>query len=429
MRIAVIGSGVAGLGAAYLLSPGHDVELFEKDTRAGGHVHTVEHRGIGLDTGFIVHNTPNYPYLGRLFGNLGVAVQESEMSFSVACGGCGLEWSGRRPFAQARNVASPRFHRFLLEVRRWLRTARATMDTSEGLSLGQYVERHGYSERFRSHFLVPLTSALWSTAPERALDFPAAYAIGFFENHGMLGFGRFPWRTVSGGSRRYVEALLERLPGRAHIGLGVRALRRTADGVELTTADGETRLFDRLSSPPTPTRRSACSPTLAAERRADARYTANETVLHTDSAPPPRGPRLLNYQVNGAPADRHLPPELPPAPEATSTSRHAQPQQRDRPRARSCARSTTTRSTPRHAAGQREVAALNGARHTLYAGAHPGTGSTRTVSPAVRAAALLGVEGASLYTGTLIHPRRTPARNTSATRFLLRPRPRRAAPR
>ena len=121
----------------------------------------------------------------------------------------------------------------------------STLDTSEGLSLGQYVERHGYSERFRSHFLVPLTSALWSTAPERALDFPAAYAIRFFDHHGMLGFGRFRWRTVSGGSRRYVETLLERFRGRAHIGLGVQAVSRGADGVELRTDDGETRSFDK----------------------------------------------------------------------------------------------------------------------------------------------------------------------------------------
>src|SRR5438128_11691071 len=174
MKIAVIGSGVAGLGAAYVLSSTHDVELFEKDMRPGGHVNTIVHAGLGLDTGFIVHNTPNYPYLNRLFRELGVSVQDSEMSFSVACGDCGLEWSGRRPFAQARNVASPRFHRFLLEVTRWLRTAVSTLDTAEGLSLGQYVGRQGYSERFRTHFLVPLTSALLSTAPELALDFPPA---------------------------------------------------------------------------------------------------------------------------------------------------------------------------------------------------------------------------------------------------------------
>jgi len=402
MRIAVVGSGVAGLGAAYLLSRAHDVELFEKDTRAGGHVHTVEHQGIGLDTGFIVHNTPNYPYLGKLFSELGVAVQDSEMSFSVGCEDCGLEWSGRRPFAQARNVASPRYLRFLLEVRRWLRTARATMDTSEGLSLGQYVVRHGYSERFRSHFLVPLTSALWSTSPERALDFPAAYAIRFFENHGMLGFGRFRWRTVSGGGRRYVEALLERLPGRAHIGLGVRALRRTADGVELATADGETRRFDRavvathadqaldLLADPSPAEQSA----LGAFR-----YTANETVLHTDERVLPRSRAARaswNYQVNGAlkptvtyylnrlqrlEVDEHFCVTLNRSDEI-DPERVIMRTVYDHP--------LYTLDTLR---GQREVAALNGERHTLYAGAHLGNGFHEDgLASAVRAAANLGVE-------------------------------------
>src|SRR5262249_38240366 len=152
---------------------------------------------------------------------------------------------GRRPFAQARNAVSPRFHRFLLEVTRWLRTAESTLATSEGLTLGQYASRHGYSERFRSHFLVPLTSALWSTAPERALEFPAEYAFRFCAHPGVLGSGRFPWRRVTGGSRRYVEALLGRLRGRTYIGLGARALQRTASGVELTTEDGETRRFDK----------------------------------------------------------------------------------------------------------------------------------------------------------------------------------------
>ena len=397
----MIGSGVAGLGAAYLLSRAHDVELFEKDTRAGGHVNTVEHRGLGLDTGFIVHNPQNYPYLNRLFGELGVRVQESEMSFSVACGDCGLEWSGRRPFAQARNLANVRFHRFLLEVTRWLRTAVSTLDTSEGLSLGQYVERHGYSERFRSHFLVPLTSALWSTAPERALDFPAAYAIRFFDHHGMLGFGRFRWRTVSGGSRRYVEALLAGLGGRAHIGLGARAIARTADGVELTTEDGETRRFDKavvathadqalaLLTDPSDEERSA----LGAFR-----YTANETVLHTDERflPRARAARASwNYQVNGAleptvtyylnrlqrlETDEHYCVTLNRSGEI-DPERLIMRTVYDHP--------LYTLDTLR---GQREVEALNGSRHTLYAGAHLGNGFHEDgLASAVRAAAKLGV--------------------------------------
>ena len=402
MRIAIIGSGVAGLGAAYLLSRAHDVELFEKDTRAGGHVHTVEHRGLGLDTGFIVHNTPNYPYLGRLFRELGVGVQESEMSFSVACGDCGLEWSGRRPFAQARNVASPRFHRFLLEVTRWLRTAASTLDTSEGLSLGQYVERHGYSQRFRSHFLVPLTSALWSTAPERALDFPAAYAIRFFVHHGMLGSGRFGWRTVSGGSRRYVEALLARLRGTAHIGLGARAIARTQDGVEVTTEDGETRRFDKAV---VATHADQALALLAdpsdEERRALGAfgYTANETVLHTDERflPRARAARASwNYEVNGAlkptvtyylnrlqriEADEHYCVTLNRS-EEIDPERVIMRTVYDHP--------LYTLDTLR---GQREMGELNGARHTLYAGAHLGNGFHEDgLASAVRAAAKLGVD-------------------------------------
>src|SRR5438094_1514769 len=244
VRIAVVGAGISGLGAAYLLSRAHDVELFEREERAGGHVNTIEHRGLGLDAGFIVHNEPNYPYLNRLFRELGVHTQDSEMSFSVSCGDCGLEWSGRRPFAQKRNLVSRQHLGLLAEVARWLRTAVSTLDASEGLSLGQYSERHGYSRRFRSHFLVPLTSALWSTAPERALDFPASYAIRFFEHHGMLGFGRFRWRTVTGGSRGYVRALLERLPGRVHLGRGVRAIQRQGAGVDGRTEDGATARFD-----------------------------------------------------------------------------------------------------------------------------------------------------------------------------------------
>jgi predicted NAD/FAD-binding protein len=402
MRIAVIGSGVAGLGAAYLLSRAHEVELFEKDGRPGGHVNTVEHAGLGLDTGFIVHNAPNYPFLGRLFSELGVRVQDSEMSFSVACGDCGLEWSGRRPYAQARNVASPRFHRFLLEVTRWLRTAVSTLDTAEGLSLGQYVERHGYSERFRTHFLVPLTSALWSTAPERALDFPAAYAIRFFDNHGMLGFGRFPWRTVSGGSRRYVETLLERFRGRAHIGLAVRAVRRDTDGVELRTDDGETRRFDKAVIATHADQALALLADPSAEERSALgafRYTANETVLHTDERflPRARAARASwNYQVNGAvmptvtyylnrlqrlDADEHYCVTLNRADEI-DPERVIMRTVYDHP--------LYTLDTLR---GQREVGELNGARHTLYAGAHLGNGFHEDgLASAVRAAAALGVE-------------------------------------
>ena len=305
MRVAVIGAGVAGLGAAYVLSKAHDVELFEQGERAGGHVNTVRHDGLALDTGFIVHNEPNYPVFGRLLRELDIATQPSEMSFSVSCGSCGLEWSGRRPFAQGRRIADVRFLSLLGEVTRWLRTAeRALGDESlETRTLGTYVEERGYSQRFRSHFLVPLASALWSSSPEQALDFPAAHGIRFFERHGMLGLRRHRWRTVSGGAETYVTALLERLRGQVHLGLGVHAVRREASGVEIVTEDGETRRYDKavLATHADQALALLADPS-DAERNALGtwRYTTNEAVLHTDERMLPRRRRAWaswNYHL------------------------------------------------------------------------------------------------------------------------------------
>ncbi|MFZ0342061.1 MAG: FAD-dependent oxidoreductase [Gaiellaceae bacterium] len=283
MRIAVVGSGVSGLGAAYLLERAHDVQVFESDSRPGGHANTVVHDGLALDTGFLVHNTRNYPLLCRLFGELGVATHESDMSFSVSCSGCGLEYSGRRPFAQPANATSPGFLALLWEIARWLRTARPE---DESTSLGDYLDANGYSERFRRHFLVPLTSALWSTAPARALEFPAAYAIRFFDNHGMLGLGRFRWRTVSGGSRCYVDAIADRLGSRLHTERRVRSIRRTPDGVELRMAGDKTERFDRVVVATHADQALALleDPT-ADERRVlgGFAYTTNAAVLHTDA--------------------------------------------------------------------------------------------------------------------------------------------------
>src|SRR6476469_8161231 len=290
MRIAIVGSGISGLGAAYLLRRAHDVHVFERDGRAGGHANTVVHDGLALDTGFLVHNERNYPLLGRLFDELGVDTHQSDMSFSVSCSGCGLEYSGRRPFAQPANAAKPGFVALLWEIGRWLRTARPE---DESQSLAEYLDAHGYSQRFRRHFLVPLTSALWSTAPGRALEFPAAYAIRFFDNHGMLGFGRFRWRTVTGGSRRYVDAIAAGLGERLRLGSGVRFVRRSPDGVELRIGDRVER-FDHvvlathadqalgLLEDPTPDERRVLG---------GFGYTANEAILHTDSTYLPRTPR------------------------------------------------------------------------------------------------------------------------------------------
>ncbi|HET7354800.1 MAG TPA: FAD-dependent oxidoreductase [Gaiellaceae bacterium] len=299
MRIAVVGSGISGLGAAYALSRVHDVHVFERESRAGGHSNTVVHDGLALDTGFLVHNEPNYPLLTRLFRELGVATHESEMSFSVSCSSCGLEYSGRRPFAQPANAARPAFLALLWEIGRWLRTARAE---DEWQSLAEYLDAHGYSRRFRRHFLVPLTSALWSTAPGRALEFPASYAIRFFANHGMLGFGRFRWRTVTGGSRTYVDAIAARLGDRLRLGAGVRSIRRSENLVELRVGDAIER-FDRVVLA---THADQALALLENPTPDEVRvlgwfaYTTNEAVLHTDSSLLPRAPAARaswNYRL------------------------------------------------------------------------------------------------------------------------------------
>ena len=400
MRIAVIGSGISGLGAAHVLGRAHDVELFERDGRAGGHAHTVRHDGLALDTGFLVHNTRNYPLLVRLFRELGVATHESDMSFSVACAGCGLEYSGRRPFADPANAARPGFLALLWEIGRWLRTARPSLDERdyESHSLEQYLDERRYSAAFRRHFLVPLTSALWSTAPGRALEFPASYAIRFFDNHGMLGFGRFHWRTVSGGSRAYVDALAERLGPRLRLGLGVRALRRRPDGVELRTDDGELRTFDHVVVATHADQALALLEDPSDDERrilGGFEYARNDVVLHTDSRLLPRARRAhaaWNYRVGGDGRQTityHLNrlQRLDAARDYLVTLNADVDEQHVLER--------FVYEHPQYTvatlAAQRGSRTLDGLRHTSYAGAHFGNGFHEDgLASGVRAAAALG---------------------------------------
>jgi predicted NAD/FAD-binding protein len=402
MKIAVVGSGISGLGAAYLLARAHDVELFERERRAGGHTHTVVHDGLALDTGFLVHNEHNYPLLVRLFDELGVRTQPSEMSFSVSCGGCGLEYSGRRPFAQVRNATSPRYLALLWEIGRWLRTARRSLERAdcESWSLGRYLDEHGYSRRFRAHFLVPLTAALWSTAPGRALEFPAAYAIRFFDNHGMLGFGRFAWRALAGGSHSYVRAIGDRLGPRVHLGLGVRRLRRTAGGVELRTDDAETRRFDRvvLATHADQALRLLEDPS-DDERRVlgGFEYTTNQVVLHTDSSflPRARAARASwNYRRDGdgRPTITYWLNRLQ---SLETDGDYCVTLNAEVPEEHVVRRLVYEHPlyTVQSLRAQAELPRLEGRRHTYYAGAHHGNGFHEDgLASGVRAAAALGVE-------------------------------------
>ena len=294
MKIAIIGTGIAGLGAAYALSGRHDVELFEANGYAGGHANTVTHGSQELDTGFIVHNEANYPNLTRLFRELGVATQPSEMSFAMSCG-CGLEWSSRRPWR-----AGPRL---LREILRFLRTAGEA--DADGKSFDRFLHDESYSESFRWHYLVPMTAALWSTAPGEVLGFPASYGIDFFRNHSMLGLGRSRWRTVTGGSRVYVRALLDRLGAQMQLAAPVRSLVRTNSGVEVRAADGALRTFDGAVVATSAPRALALLEDASIEEHeilSAFETTANETVLHTDARLLPRlaaDRSSWNYQSPG----------------------------------------------------------------------------------------------------------------------------------
>ncbi|MEI7760866.1 MAG: FAD-dependent oxidoreductase [Thermoleophilia bacterium] len=294
MTIAIIGTGVAGLGAAYALSRFDDVELFEASASPGGHVNTVPHGDLGLDTGFIVHNERNYPNLTRLFREIGVETQPAEMSFSMSCG-CGLEWSSRRPWR-----AGPKL---LREILRFLRTA-GEADVA-GKSFDRFVRDEGYTDAFRWHYLVPMTAALWSTAPGDALEFPASAGIEFFRNHSMLGLRRSRWRTVRGGSRTYVEALLHRLEAQVHLRSPVTSLARTATGVEIRCADGVLRSYDGVVvATSAPRALALLEDPSGDERRMLSAFevTANETVLHTDARFLPRRQSdrsSWNYQSPG----------------------------------------------------------------------------------------------------------------------------------
>ncbi|MET9191451.1 NAD(P)/FAD-dependent oxidoreductase [Streptomyces tendae] len=301
-RTAVVGSGVAGLTAAHVLGREHRVTLYEADDRLGGHAHThdltaPDGRVHRVDSGFIVHNRRTYPNLLRLFDELGVATQESEMSMSVRCEGCGLEYAGARGpaglLARPRNVLHGSYLRMLAQVPRFHRAARRllTEGADRTLTLGGFLDREGFSPYFRAHFMTPVVSAVWSCDAATALRYPAAYLFRFLHHHGMLAVGGSPvWRTVTGGSRSYVDRIAERLPD-VRTATPVRSVTRHADGVDVLSADGTTDTYDHLVM--------AVHPDQALELLADPtpdekevlgafRYSRNATLLHTDTALLPR---------------------------------------------------------------------------------------------------------------------------------------------
>lgn len=295
MRIAVVGSGIAGLGSAWLLHRDHEVVLFERDARLGGHTdtHRVEVDGEthAVDTGFIVFNEAHYPLLSRLFRDLGVASQPTTMSFSVQRMDTGLEYNAGSLaglFCQARNLASPRFWRMLADLRRFYREAPGLLDLGDnGPTLGAYLHEHGYSDAFRDDHLLPMASALWSSPLDRILDFPAVELVRFMANHQMLQVsGRPTWRVVCNGSARYIEAMQARWNVQVRSACAVLSVRRHAEHVEIETAAGSGRFDQVVLACHADEALALLSDASAAERAVlgDLGYQDNHISLHTDAS-------------------------------------------------------------------------------------------------------------------------------------------------
>lgn len=297
--IAVIGSGIAGLSAAWLLSQRHRVTLYESASRPGGHSNTVEvatTRGIvPVDTGFIVYNENTYPNLTALFAHLDVPTKPSEMSFAVSLDDGALEYAGTDLgglFAQRTNIFRPRFWSMLRDLRRFYREAPAEVATlSAGVTLGDYLDTRGYGRAFQQDHLLPMAAAIWSASAERLRDYPARHFIRFCHNHGLLKFTDRPvWRTVDGGSRDYVRKLLAGI-AETRLGQAARSIRRRRDQVVVQDRLGEQQVFDHVVL--------ACHADQAlallddpSEREAALLgafgYTGNRAVLHGDARLMPR---------------------------------------------------------------------------------------------------------------------------------------------
>lgn len=394
LRIAVVGTGISGLAAAWLLSKRHDVTVYEKAARAGGHSNTVDVPGAGadvpVDTGFIVYNPSNYPNLTALFAHLEVPTKPSEMSFSVSrCDGA-LEYAGTSLaalFAQRSNIFRPRFWTMLSDLRRFYQEAPRDLRAGKlgGITLGAYLKNNGYGDAFQSDHLLPMAAAIWSAPAASMLDCSAEAFVRFFDNHGLLLLQDRPeWRTVAGGSRTYVNKLLRELSRDVQCNSPVASIVRSDTGVEVMQADGDKAIYDHvviathsdqalaLLREPSPDERRLLGAI---------RYRENRVVLHGDTNLMPRrrnvwsswnyvhsgaaaaGNAQITYWMNrlqGLPGDRPLFVTLDPQQEPTSVFR------------------TEYYSHPVFDAAaheaQRELWTLQGRRNTWFCGAYFGAG-------------------------------------------------------
>lgn len=318
MKIAIIGSGIAGNTLAHHLHKHHDITVFEAGSHIGGHTHThdIEHKGrqYSVDTGFIVFNDRTYPNFIALLNELGVGWQASDMSFSVHCEKTGFEYNGtslNTLFAQRRNLFKPSFYRMIGEIMRFNKSSLELLADGPEIHLGDYLAQNGYSQHFIDYYIIPMGSAIWSTEARQMLDFPARFFVRFFHHHGMLTVNDRPqWRVIKGGSARYVEALTASFRERIRLDTPVEHVRRLKRSVRVKPLNGPEETFDWVFF--------AChsdqalamlKDPSAAEREVLSAipYQENSVYLHTDRSLLPR--RKLawaawNYHVTAETMDR-----------------------------------------------------------------------------------------------------------------------------
>ncbi len=324
MKIAIIGTGISGLTCAHLLHEKHQITVFERDDRIGGHTATkhleVDGEQYAVDTGFIVYNEKTYPNFIRLMDQLGVASKPTEMSFSVTHEGSGIEYGGSNIpalFAQRKNWFSPRHWLMLKEIFRFNREAIADFEQGtlqDGLSLGEYLDNNNYSQHFRSHYLIPMGSAIWSTSLKDMMEMPALFFVRFFKNHGLLQIKDRPqWRVLVGGSNSYLQPLTTGFKDSIRLNSKIKSVTRTDGDAVITFEDGLTESFDQVVF--------ACHSNqalaLLADPTADEQqvlgdipYADNDVVLHTDTSLLPEKHAAWsswNYRVAG---DVNDPPVL-----------------------------------------------------------------------------------------------------------------------